>query len=107
LDEDVPESFVEIVFMISLTIFAMLISRGNTSLNHWPEEDLSERKTTLDEVRAVTTMSDAPSEHYVRGSLQCRNWYAKITIIFCQSNFHLHYDFFINPAFTHTHRPSV
>jgi len=31
---------------------------------------------------------------------------AKITSIFNQSNFHLHYDFFINTASTHTHRPT-
>jgi len=49
----------------------------------------------------------APSEHYVRGPLQCRNWYAKITVILCQSNFQLLYDFIINPDSTHTHRPRV
>src|SRR6218665_166600 len=27
----------------------------------------------------------------------------KIIIIFCQSNFHLHYDFFVNPASTCTY----
>src|SRR6218665_2230300 len=53
-----------------------------------------------------------PSEHYVQGPLQCRNWYAKITIIFRQSNFNLHYDFFINPWLpltlirVHTCRPT-
>ena len=31
----------------------------------------------------------------------------KLALFFHQSNFHLHYDFFINPASTHTHMSTV
>jgi len=82
-------------------------------------------------IRAAATRYGAPSEHYVRGPLQCRSWYAacifsnprrveqtdevmlnlylvlKVLLFFDQLNFNLHYNFFINPSSAHTYNPTV